>query len=395
MLKGKNVVIGVTGSIAAYKSASLCHLLSKMGADVNVVMTKNATEIIAPITFERLTNNKCIIETFDKTTQYDIKHISLAKKADIFVIAPATANIIGKIANGIADDFLSTTVMAAKCPVYIAPAMNTNMYENPIVQDNIKKLKSYGYKFIEPTSGLLACGDVGKGKMEEPENIAKYVIKELYKKDLEGKKILVTAGATCEAIDPVRFITNHSTGKMGCAISKMAMLRGAEVTLVCGNMSVEPPDFVNIINVKSAEEMFNAVKDNYDKCDIVIKAAAVADYTPVSVSDNKIKKKDGDMKIDLKRTKDILKYLGENKKNQFLCGFSMETENLISNSKAKLEKKNLDMVVANNLMVKGAGFGTDTNVITIITKDNVLELPIMSKDEAANKILDKIKELKK
>lgn len=394
MLKGKTIVIGVTGSIAAYKSAALAHLLYKQGADVNVIMTKNATEIIAPLTFERLTNNKCITDTFDKTTQYDVKHISLAKKADIFVIAPATANIIGKMANGIADDMLSTTVMASKCPVYIAPAMNTNMYENPIVQANIEKLKSYGYHFIEPATGLLACGDTGKGKMEEPENIAEYIYREIgCEKDLKGKKILVTAGATCESIDPVRYVTNHSTGKMGCAIAKRAMLRGADVTLIHANISVTPPPFVKIIKALSAEEMFNAVKTEYNNCDIVIKSAAVADYTPTQTADNKIKKKDGDMKIELKRTQDILKYLGENKKSQILCGFSMETENLISNSQSKLEKKNLDMVIANNLKVKGAGFGTDTNVITIITKGSVAELPIMTKEEAADKILDKIKEM--
>lgn len=394
MLNGKSVILGVTGSIAAYKSATLAHVLKKQNCDVNVIMTKNAAEIIAPITFERLTNNKCITETFDKTTQYDVKHISLAKKADMVVIAPATANIIGKLANGIADDMLSTTVMACKCPVYIAPAMNTNMYENPVVQDNIKKLKNYGYKFIEPKYGLLACGDVGKGKMAEPEEIAEYVYRELAKKkDFEGKKILITAGATCEPIDPVRYITNHSTGKMGCAIAKMAMQRGADVTLVCGSISVAPPPFVKVIKTLSAEDMFNAVKSCYDDCNIVIKAAAVADYTPVSVAENKIKKSDKDMSIGLKRTTDILKYLGENKKNQILCGFSMETENLVENSRAKLSKKNLDMVVANNLKIKGAGFGTDTNVITVITKDNIAEFPIMTKEEAADKILDKIKEM--
>lgn len=395
MLKGKTILIGVTGSIAAYKSATLAHLLAKQGANVNVVMTKNATEIIAPLTFERLTNNKCITETFDKTTQYDVKHISLAKSADIVVIAPATANIIGKLANGIADDMLSTTVMACKCPIYIAPAMNTNMYENPIVQDNIKKLKSFGYNFIDPYSGLLACGDVGKGKMEEPEKIAEYVYRELaYEKDLKGMKILVTAGATAEPIDPVRYITNHSTGKMGCALAKQAMLRGADVTLVCANMSVEPPMFVNVVRAVTAEDMFNSVKESYDSCDVVIKAAAVADYTPKTVADNKVKKKDGELSIELKRTTDILKYLGENKGNHILCGFSMETENMLENSKAKLNKKNLDMIIANNLKVKGAGFGTDTNVITIITKNDINELPIMTKSEAANNILNKIKELK-
>lgn len=391
MLKNKSVLLGVTSSIAAYKSATLAHILSKQGCDVNVIMTKNATEIIAPLTFERLTNNKCITETFDNTLQYDVKHISLAKKADMVIIAPATANIIGKLANGIADDMLSTTVMACKCPVYIAPAMNTAMYENPVVQHNMERLRRFGYKFIEPQEGLLACGDIGKGKMEEPENIAEYVYRELAKeKDFAGKKVLVTAGATCEAIDPVRYITNHSTGKMGCAIARSAMLRGADVTLVCGDMRVAPPPFVKVVKVLSAEEMFNAVKEEYNNTDIVIKSAAVADYTPFEISNNKIKKKDGDLKIDLKRTTDILRYLGENKKNQILCGFSMETENLIFNSRAKLEKKNLDIIAANSLKVKGAGFGTDTNVITLITKDSVTELPVMTKLEAADKILDKI-----
>lgn len=395
MLKGKSVLLGVTGSIAAYKSATLAHILHKAGCDVNVIMTENATEIIAPLTFERLTNNKCIVDTFDKTTQYDVKHISIAKKADMVIIAPATANIIGKLANGIADDMLSTTVMACKCPVYIAPAMNTAMYDNPIVQHNINKLKTYGYIFIEPQSGLLACGDVGRGKMEEPEIIAEYAYKEIAcEKDLKDTKILITAGATCEPIDPVRYITNHSTGKMGCALAKQAMLRGADVTLICGSISVEPPLFVKLIRVSSAEEMFEAVKKEYKDCDVVIKSAAVADYTPATTADNKIKKSDFDLKIDLKRTTDILKYLGENKEKQILCGFSMETENLVSSSQAKLEKKNLDIIAANNLKVKGAGFGTDTNVVTLITKDSVVELPIMTKSEVADKILDKIKEMK-
>ncbi len=394
MLMGKSILLGVTGSIAAYKSAALAHTLKKQGCDVNVIMTKNAAEIIAPLTFERLTNNKCITDTFDKTTQYDVKHISLAKKTDMVIIAPATANIIGKLANGIADDMLSTTVMACKCPVYIAPAMNTNMYENPIVQHNIKKLKDFGYKFIDPAYGLLACGDVGKGKMAEPEEIAEYAYRELAApKDLLGKKIIVTAGATCEPIDPVRFITNHSSGKMGCAVAKRAMLRGADVTLICGNISVAPPPFVKVVNTVSAQDMFEAVKAEYNSCNAVVKAAAVADYTPESVAENKIKKSEGNMSIGLKRTTDILKYLGENKKNQILCGFSMETENLIENSKAKLVKKNLDIIAANSLRVTGAGFGTDTNVITLITKNKITELPIMTKEAAADKILDEIKEL--
>lgn len=389
----KSIILGVTGSIAAYKAADLAHRLKKQNYDVNVIMTKNAAEIIAPLTFERLTGNKCIIDTFEKTVQYDVKHISLAKKAMAAVIAPATANIIGKLANGIADDMLSTTVMACKCPVYIAPAMNTNMYENPIVQHNIKKLKDFGYNFIEPKWGLLACGDVGKGKMAEPEEIAEYVYRELeYEKDLKGKRILVTAGASCEPIDPVRYITNHSSGKMGCAVARAAMLRGAQVTLVSGNMSVAPPSFVKEVKALRAEDMFNEVRARYDECDIVIKAAAVADYTPATTAENKIKKADGDMSVKLKRTADILKYLGENKKNQILCGFSMETENVIENSKAKLLNKNLDMIVANSLRVEGAGFGTDTNVITIITEKNVEELPIMTKDEAAHRILDSIRD---
>lgn len=389
----KSVLLGVTSSIAAYKSAEIAHTLYKAGYNVNVIMSENAAEFIAPLTFERLTGNKCIINTFEKTYSYDVKHISIAKQSDIAIIAPATANIIGKIANGIADDMLSTTIMACKCPVYIAPAMNTNMYENPIVQENIEKLKKYGYKFIEPKSGILACGDVGKGKMEEPGKIVEYVYRELQcEKDMTGKRVLVTAGATMESIDPVRYITNHSTGKMGCAIARQAMLRGAEVTLIAGNMAVMPPEFVNVINVKSAEEMFNAVRNNFDNCDIVIKAAAVADYTPEITYENKVKKKDGDMSVALKRTTDILKYLGEHKKNQFLCGFSMETENMAENSKAKLESKSIDMIVANNLKTEGAGFGTDTNVVTIITKDKFVELPKMTKVQAADEILSKILE---
>lgn len=387
----KSVLLCVTSSIAAYKSALTARLLVNNGYDVNVIMSKNATEFITPLTFERLTGNKCVTDTFEKVSTYEVEHIALAKKADIVIIAPATANIIGKIANGIADDMLSTTVMACKCPVYIAPAMNTNMYENPIVQHNISKLKGFGYNFIEPQNGMLACGDMGKGKMEEPEIIAEYVYRELQcEKDMKGKRVLVTAGATMESIDPVRYITNHSTGKMGCAVARQAMLRGADVTLIAGNMTEKPPMFVNVINVKSAEDMFNAVKENFDNCDIVIKAAAVADYTPLVTSENKIKKKDGDMKIELKRTRDILKYLGEHKKNQYLCGFSMETENMTENSLKKLESKNVDMIAANNLKVEGAGFGTNTNVITIITRNKITELPIMSKREAADRILDEI-----
>ena len=388
----KTVLLCVTSSIASYKSAYLARVLVKNGYNVNVIMSKNATEFITPLTFERLTNNKCITDTFEKNYTYDVEHISLAKaRIRSVIIAPATANIIGKLANGIADDMLSTTVMACKCPVFIAPAMNTNMYENPIVQDNMNKLKKFGYQFIEPQSGLLACGDTGKGKMEEPEKIAQHIFKEIHcQKDLKGKRVIVTAGATMESIDPVRFITNHSTGKMGCAFAKRAMLRGADVTLIAANMTAIPPNFVNVVNVKSASDMFEAVKAEFDNCDIVIKAAAVADYTPVVTYDNKVKKEDGEMSISLKRTDDILKYLGENKKNQFLCGFSMETENMLENSRAKLKKKNVDMIVANNLKVKGAGFGTDTNVVTIITNNKVQELPIMSKENVADKILDEI-----
>lgn len=391
----KSVLLGVTSSIAAYKSAEIAHTLYKNGYNVDVIMSKNATEFITPLTFERLTNNKCITDTFDRNFRYEVEHIAIAKKADIVIIAPATANIIGKLANGIADDMLSTTVMACKCPVFIAPAMNTNMYENPIVQDNIAKLKKFGYKFIEPQSGMLACGDVGKGKMEDPSVIVQYIYRTLEcEKDMVGKKVVVTSGATMESIDPVRYITNHSTGKMGCAIAKQAMLRGADVTLIAANMTAKPPMFVNVINVKNAEEMFQAVKAEFDDCDIVIKAAAVADYTPVVTYDNKVKKKEGDMSIDLRRTEDILKYLGRHKNGQYLCGFSMETENMLENSRAKLDKKNVDMIVANNLKVKGAGFGTDTNVVTIITKDKAYELPIMTKDEVAGKILDKIMEMR-
>lgn len=391
MLKNKNVLLGVTGSIAAYKITGLVTALRRLNANVNVIMTRNACEIITPLTMERLSGNKCIVETFDKNVQYDVKHIALAESADIMMIAPATANIIGKIASGIADDMLTTTVMACKCPIYIAPAMNTAMYENKIVQDNIKKLMDYGCHFIEPASGRLACGTNGAGKLPEVEVLLDYIKKELqHKKDMVGKKVVVTAGATREAIDPVRFITNHSTGKMGFAIASACAARGADVVLVKGATSAPVPPFVKVIEVESAEDMFEAVKKEYDNCDIVIKAAAVADYTPVFKADNKIKKHDGEMTIELKRTQDILKWLGENKKDQFLCGFSMETENMKENSIKKLESKNADMIVANNLKVKGAGFGTDTNVVTIITKAGIKELPLLSKEEVANEILNVI-----
>ena len=392
MLKGKTIVLGVTGSIAAYKIANLASMLSKLHADIQVIMTQNATNFINPITFETLTGNKCLIDTFDRNFQYSVEHVALAKKADVVLVAPASANVIGKMANGIADDMLTTTILACRCKKIVSPAMNTNMYENPIVQDNIEKLKRFGIEVIEPDVGLLACKDVGAGKMPSEEVLLDYILREVrFEKDFEGKKILVTAGPTVESIDPVRFISNHSTGKMGYAIAKVAMQRGAEVTLVTGPVDIEPPRFVNVINIKSAEDMYNAVVENFEKTDIVIKAAAVADYTPVSVADDKMKKKDGDMSIPLKRTKDILKYLGENRRaDQFLCGFSMETENMLENSKKKLEKKNVDMIVANNLKVEGAGFGVDTNVVTLITKDDCKELPIMTKEEVAAAILDEI-----
>ena len=392
MLTNKTVLLGVTGGIAAYKMADVASALVKLGASVHVIMTKNATNFINPITFETLTSHKCIIDTFDRNFDFKVEHISLAKAADVVLIAPATADVIGKIANGIADDMITTTVMACKCPIMLSPSMNTNMYENPIVQDNMDKLRHYGYQLIEPASGHLACGDSGKGKLPAPATLVEHIIKEIaFPKDLVGKNILVTAGATQESIDPVRFITNHSTGKMGYAIAKAAAYRGANVTLVSGNATVPAPDFVNFIKVQSAADMFDAVTSNFDKQDIVIKAAAVADYTPVTTADNKIKKTDADMSIPLKRTQDILKYLGENKKDgQFICGFSMETENMLENSRSKLAKKNADMIIANNLKTDGAGFGTDTNIVTIITKDDCVELEIMSKDEVAGVILDNI-----
>ena len=392
MLKGKTVVLGVTGGVAAYKMPNLASMLVKLHAEVHVIMTANACNFINPIAFESLTNTKCLVETFDRNFQFHVAHVSLAQKADVVMIAPASANVIGKLANGIADDMLTTTCMATKAPMYIAPAMNTNMYENPILQDNLKKLASYGKKIIDPASGFLACGTSGAGKMPEPADLLKYILKEIAcEKDMVGKKVLVNAGPTREAIDPVRFITNHSTGKMGYAIAENAVLRGAEVTLVTGPTSIEPPSFVKVINVVSAQDMFDAVTANAEDKDIIVLSAAVADYRPTEVADNKIKKKDGDMSIPLTRTKDIIGTLGQNKpEGQFLCGFSMETENMLENSKGKLERKNLDMIVANNLKVAGAGFGTDTNVITLITKDAANELPLMSKKEAAAAILDEI-----
>lgn len=395
MLKGKTVVLAVTGSIAAYKMANAARMLKKLGADVHVLMTQNATQFINPITFETLTQHKCLIDTFDRSFQYSVEHVALAKAADIVLIAPASANVIGKIAHGIADDMLTTTVMACPCKKLVAPAMNHNMLHNPIVEDNIRKLASYGYGIINADTGMLANGDIGDGRLPEESVLVEHILKEIaFEKDLAGKKILVTAGATREPIDPVRFITNHSSGKMGIAMARAAMQRGAEVTLVCGHCDVQPPMFVNVVNIQTAQEMFEAVTSRADEQDIIIKAAAVADYTPAQTADSKLKKSDDDMKIDLVRTKDILKTLGEDKREgQLICGFSMETDNVIENSRAKLEKKNCDMICANSLRTQGAGFGTDTNVITMITADGCEELELMSKDEAAHKILDKLKQM--
>ena len=395
MLSGKTVVLGVTGSIAAYKIANLARMLKKLHCNVHVLMSENATNFINPITFESLIANKCLIDTFDRNFQYSVEHVAIAKQADVVLVAPASANVIGKIANGIADDMLTTTVIACPCKKMISPAMNHNMYHNPIVQDNIEKLRRFGYEIITPDRGMLANGDIGDGRMPDEEVLLEHIIREIAcEKDLIGKKILVTAGATREAIDPVRFITNHSSGKMGIAIAKAAMLRGAEVTLVKAHTDVEAPMFVNAVNVTSAEDMFQAVTERADEMDIIIKAAAVADYTPETVADNKIKKADGDMSIPLKRTKDILKYLGEHKKDdQILCGFSMETENMLENSKKKLISKNCDMICANSLKTAGAGFGVDTNIITLITANGAEELPLMSKENAAHKILDQLKTL--
>ena len=392
MLEGKTVLLGVTGSIAAYKIAYLASALKKQQADVHVLMTRNATNFINPITFETLTGNKCLVDTFDRNFQFQVEHVSIAKKADVVMIAPASANVIGKLAHGIADDMLTTTIMACRCKKFISPAMNTNMFENPIVQDNLKILEHYGYEVIDPAVGYLACGDTGAGKMPEPETLLNYILRECAcEKDMKGLKVLVTAGPTQEAIDPVRYITNHSSGKMGYAIAKMAMLRGADVTLVSGRTAFTPPPFVRVVPVVTARDMYEAVTSVSQEQDIIIKAAAVADYRPASVSDEKIKKKDDDMSIALERTDDILKYLGEHKPDgQFLCGFSMETENMIGNSRVKLTRKNLDMVAANNVKMAGAGFQGDTNVLTLITQDEEVSLPLMSKEDAAGKILDKI-----
>lgn len=392
MLKGKTVVLGVTGSIAAYKMANLTSMLTKLHCDVHVIMTKNATNIINPITFETLTAHKCLVDTFDRNFNYNIEHVALGEKADVVLVAPASANVIGKMAAGIADDMLTTTILACKCKKIVAPAMNTNMYENPVVQANLKKLKEFGMEVIEPASGMLACRVEGKGKLPSEEVLLEYILREIqFEKDMIGKKVLVTAGATQEAIDPVRYITNHSTGKMGYALAKIAMRRGADVTLITAPTNLQAPLFADVVPVVSAQEMFDEVKERAPQMDIIIKAAAVADYTPVSVSDEKIKKKDGDLSLPMRRTTDILAYLGEHRKpGQFICGFSMETENLVENSKKKLQKKNADLIVANNLRDEGAGFGTDTNVVTLVMEEGIVELPCMSKEQVAEAVLDAI-----
>jgi phosphopantothenoylcysteine decarboxylase/phosphopantothenate--cysteine ligase len=392
MLKGKHIVLGVTGGIACYKACELASLLVKQHADVQVIMTENATKFVTPITFEQLTGNKALTDTFDRNFVHSVEHIAVADKADMVIIAPATANIIAKLAHGIADDMLTTTVLACRCPKAIAPSMNTGMLENPVTQDNIETLRHYGWEIIEPDSGRLACGAVGKGKLPAPERLLESVLHTAaHEKDMTGIKVLVTAGPTREALDPVRYLTNHSSGKMGYAIAKAASRRGAEVTLVSGQTDLTKPAYVNVVDITSAQDMYDAVMAGAGDSDIIIKAAAVADYRPATVSDNKIKKSEGDMSIPLERTTDILKTLGENKKpGQFLCGFAMETENMIENSKAKLAKKNLDMIAANNVKVDGAGFGVDTNILTLITADSEKELPIMSKDEAADALLDAI-----
>ena len=395
MLRGKTVLLGVTGGIAAYKAAALASALVKQHAAVEVVMTEHATKFITPLTFEQLTGRRAMVDTFDRNFSHNVAHISLAERTDLMIIAPATANICAKLAHGLADDMLTTTALACRCPKLIAPAMNTNMYENPVTQDNLNLLRRYGWEDIEPASGRLACGAEGKGKLPEPELLVEHILRRIaMPHDLSGKKVLITAGPTQESLDPVRFLSNHSTGKMGYAIAKMAMLRGAEVTLISGPTSLTPPPFVSVVNIRSAQEMFEAVAEYAPDCDFIIKAAAVADYTPEHYADNKMKKKDGDLSIPLKRTTDILSYLGQNRKpGQVICGFSMETENLLENSKAKLEKKNVDMICANSLTTPGAGFGVDTNVITLITRNDTTQLPLQSKSDAANAILNQLLQL--
>ncbi len=390
MLKGKTVLLGVTGGIAAYKAAALTSALIKLHANVEVIMTQNATQFISPLTFEQLSGRRVMVDTFDRNFPHQVEHISLAQRTDLVIIAPATANVCAKLAHGLADDMLTTTVLACRCPKLIAPAMNTNMYENPITQDNLQTLTKYGWEVIAPVSGRLACGTIGAGKLPEPETLIEYILRHIaFPHDLNGKKILVTAGPTQESLDPVRYITNHSTGKMGYAIAKMAMLRGADVTLISGPTSITPPPFVKLIPIVSAKEMFEAVAEHASTQNYIFKAAAVADYTPVSYCDQKMKKKDGDLSIPLTRTTDILKYLGENRaQGQVICGFSMETENVIENSRKKLISKNIDMICANNLKDEGAGFGVDTNIITIITAKTTTDLPLQSKESAANAILD-------
>lgn len=392
MFTNRTIVLGVTGSIAAYKIASLASMLVKQHASVHVIMTQNATNFINPITFETLTGHKCLVDTFDRNFEFQVEHVSLAKQADLMLIAPASANVIGKMAHGIADDMLTTTVLACKAPIYVSPAMNTNMYENPIVQDNLRTLEKYGMKVIDPASGYLACGDTGAGKMPEPQTLFAYIEAELaHKKDLSGKRVLITAGATQEALDPVRYLTNHSTGKMGYALAKAAMMRGAQVTLVSGQTNLEPPLFVDLVPVISAQDMYEAVESRFDETDVLIMAAAVADYRPKEYVDQKIKKKTGDHVLELARTTDIIGTLSARKKQgQFLCGFSMETEHMLENSKRKLQKKHLDMIVANNLRTEGAGFGKDTNVVTLIREDGQMELPKLSKLEVSHRILDEI-----
>jgi len=390
MLKGKTVLLGVTGGIAAYKAAALASALVKQHAAVEVVMTQNATQFVTPLTFEQLTGRRTMVDTFDRNFSHQVEHISLAERTDLVIIAPATANVCAKLAHGLADDMLTTTVLACRCPKLIAPAMNTNMYENPVTQDNLALLRKYGWEVIEPASGRLACGAVGKGKMPEPETLVEHILRHLaLPHDLKGKRVLVTAGPTQESVDPVRYLTNHSSGKMGYALAKMAMLRGAEVILVSGKTAIPYPMFVKAVDVTSAQDMFEAVAKYAPECDYIFKAAAVADYTPADYSDNKVKKKDGDLSIALKRTTDILLYLGQHRReSQVICGFSMETENMLENSRQKLLKKNVDMICANNLKQSGAGFGVDTNIITVITRDGMTELPLLSKEAAANAILD-------